>query len=84
MSRRISQRELRNDSGRIMRDVGRGGRFVVTRNGVPVAELTPVGPSRFVSVAAALATFRGAPPLDTKRFRRDVDAALDQDPSPRG
>ncbi|PYQ81141.1 MAG: hypothetical protein DMG01_04830, partial [Acidobacteria bacterium] len=39
---RITQRELRNDSGRIMRALDRGKAFIVTRNGVPVGELIPV------------------------------------------
>lgn len=84
MSRHISQRELRNDSGRIMRAIDRGGSFIVTRNGVPVAELTPVRPRRFVPTEAILTMFRGAPPLEAARFRKDVDAILDQDPTPRG
>jgi antitoxin (DNA-binding transcriptional repressor) of toxin-antitoxin stability system len=32
---KISQRELRNDSGTIMRRVEQGERFTVTRNGIP-------------------------------------------------
>jgi hypothetical protein len=37
MSRRITQRELRNESGRIMRALDKGEAFTVTRNGVPSA-----------------------------------------------
>ena len=37
MSRTISQRELRNDSGAILREVQAGQTIIVTRNGVPVA-----------------------------------------------
>jgi prevent-host-death family protein len=47
MSRRITQRELRNESGRIMRAVNKGESFTVTRNGVPVGELVPVRPRAF-------------------------------------
>ncbi len=36
MSREITQRELRNESGEIMRELDRGESFVVTRNGAPV------------------------------------------------
>ncbi|MFV0318707.1 MAG: type II toxin-antitoxin system Phd/YefM family antitoxin [Microthrixaceae bacterium] len=39
--RTISQRELRNDSGEIMRALERGESFRVTRRGVPVGILTP-------------------------------------------
>ncbi|HME48464.1 type II toxin-antitoxin system prevent-host-death family antitoxin, partial [Mycobacterium sp.] len=41
MEARISQRELRNDSGAIMCRVEQGECFTVTRNGVPVADLVP-------------------------------------------
>jgi prevent-host-death family protein len=58
----ISQRELRNDSGDIMRRVEAGESFVVTRNGVPVGELVPIRPRRFVPAAIAAAAFAGADP----------------------
>jgi prevent-host-death family protein len=84
MAREISQRELRNESGEIMRALDRGEMFVVTRNGVPVGELTPLRKRRFVSADAAVALFGGAPVIDSRRFRADVDALVDQDPQPRG
>jgi prevent-host-death family protein len=84
VAREISQRELRNESGEIMRALDRGETFVVTRNGVPVGELMPLRQRRFVSAEAAVAVFAGAPVLDGARFRADVDAILDQDPHPRG
>jgi prevent-host-death family protein len=83
MTRRITQRELRNQSGEIMRALDRGESFVVTRNGTPVGELVPLRPRQFVSTGAAAAAFGGAPRLDPARFRDDVDAALDEDPTPR-
>ena len=42
VSREISQRELRNNSGDIMRRLDEGEAFIVTRNGVPVGELVPM------------------------------------------
>lgn len=84
MAREITQRELRNESGEIMRALDRGETFVVTRNGVSVGELTPLRQRRFVSADAAVALFAGAPTIDGKRFRTDVDAVLDQRPPPRG
>ena len=84
MAREVSQRELRNESGEIMRALDRGEAFVVTRNGVPVGELTPLRQRRFVAAEAALAVFAGAPTVDAGRFRADVDALLDQNPVPRG
>ena len=84
MSRQVTQRELRNDSGRIMRALDRGTSFIVTRNGVPVGELVPLRPRVFVRTAAAQAAFAHAPRVSLKRFRRDVDAVVAQDATPRG
>jgi len=84
MRRRITQRELRNDSGRIMRALDKGQSFTVTRNGVPVGELVPVRPRVFVTADAVVAAFRGAPRIERRRFRRDIDALIDQDATPRG
>ena len=84
MSRRITQRELRNESGRIMRALDNGKAFIVTRNGVPVGELVPLRQRVFVPAEAALAAFAGAPRLASGRFRKDVDAVIDQDATPRG
>ena len=84
MRRRISQRELRNDSGRIMRDLDKGKAFLVTRNGVPVAELSPLRQRVFVPSDAVRAAFMGAPRIARARFRKDVDAFLDQNATPPG
>jgi antitoxin (DNA-binding transcriptional repressor) of toxin-antitoxin stability system len=84
MRRKITQRELRNDSGKIMRDLDNGRAFLVTRNGIPVGELNPVRQRLFVPRDAVLAAFSGAPRITRARFRKDVDALLDQDPTPRG
>lgn len=81
MTRTISQRELRNDSGEIMRALDRGEDFIVTRNGVPVGELRPAR-RRFVSRDLLLETFRTAPAIDPDRFRDDLDAVADQDIEP--
>jgi prevent-host-death family protein len=83
MARQITQRELRNESGRIMRALDRGESFLVTRNGTPVGELVPVQRRRFVSADVAAAAFSGAPGIDAARLRHDVDAVLDEDPTPR-
>ena len=83
MGRRITQRELRNDSGEIMRALDRGESFVVTRNGVAVGELTPARSREFVAAGVVLAAFASAPAIDRHGFRSDVDAPLDQDATPR-
>ncbi len=84
MTREITQRELRNGSGEIMRELDAGESFIVTRNGVPVGELTPLRRHRFVPAETALALFRTAPAVDFSRFRSDLDSAARQDPTPRG
>jgi len=76
--RTITQRQLRNESAAILRDVQAGQSMIVTRNGTPVAELKPVSPRRFVPrsvIAQAAAT---APRIDAGRFRADLDAFVDQ------
>jgi prevent-host-death family protein len=78
VSREITQRELRNQSGEIMRKLDEGESFTITRNGVPVGELTPLRRHRFVAAETAVALFRTAPPLDYRRFRADLDAAASQ------
>ena len=83
MADTISQRELRNDSGRIMRGLDEGRTYIVTRNSQPVGELRPLRRRRFVDARAVTDIFRDAPPLDQGRFRDDVDAVLDQDIGPR-
>ena len=68
-----------------MRALDRGESFVVTRNGVPVGELTPIHRRRrtFVPTDELLEAFRGAPKIDQERFFEDVDRHVDQDPTPR-
>ena len=84
MSRRITQRELRNDSGRVMRALDKGQAFIVTRNGVPVGELIPLRQRMFVPTETVLGVFADAPRVARRRFRKDVDALIDQDSTPRG
>lgn len=83
MARDVTQRELRNESGQIMRALDQGESFVVTRNGVPVGELTPLRRHRFVSAETAIAMFRNAPSIDLDRLRADLDRVASQDTEPR-
>jgi antitoxin (DNA-binding transcriptional repressor) of toxin-antitoxin stability system len=82
MTRTISQRELRNDSGAIMRALDRGEVFLVTRNGIPVGELRPAR-RRFVSRDLLLEALATTPRIDAERFRDEIDAVLDQTVEPR-
>ena len=83
VAREITQRELRNESGKIMRALDRGESFVVTRNGVPVGELMPLRQRQFVAAETAIAVFSGAPTVELGQFRADLDALVDQSADPR-
>jgi prevent-host-death family protein len=79
MATPVSQRELRNDSGAIMRRVQQGERFTVTRNGVPVADLVPHSesgpdrPPRFIPVAQIATGASELPSWDTARFMHELE-----------
>ena len=78
MSKTINQRDLRNFSAKVLREVQAGQIITVTRHGEPVAELRPIQPRRFVSRAAIAEAAARAARIDAKRFRDDVDATVDQ------
>ena len=78
MKRTISQRELRNASAAVLREVRAGYHVVVTRNGDPIAELRPIQPRRFAPRAVIAEAASCAPPIDAVQFRDDVDAVIDQ------
>ena len=84
VNKEITQRELRNSSGEVMRRLDQGESFIVTRNGVPVGELSPVRQRRFVSAEAAVAAFKGAPRIELDRFRADLDRSVSQEITVRG
>ncbi|HKT31282.1 MAG TPA: type II toxin-antitoxin system prevent-host-death family antitoxin [Gammaproteobacteria bacterium] len=76
MNKIITQRELRNDSAAVLREVQAGQTLVVTRNGNPVAELRPIHLRRFVPRAAIAEAAVRAPRIDAARFRADLDAVI--------
>jgi prevent-host-death family protein len=80
MPKTIAQRDLRNDNAKVMDAVVAGETFVVTRNGVPVAELRPLENARraLVPKVELLALATGGPRLDARGFRRDLDRVIDQ------
>jgi antitoxin (DNA-binding transcriptional repressor) of toxin-antitoxin stability system len=82
--REIGQRDLSNESDEIMRRLDEGESFVVTRNGVPVGELTPLRRHRFVKADTVVAVFRQAPSVEYARFREDLDRMSSQDLTPCG
>ena len=80
MAKTIAQRELRNDNAKVIEAVTAGETFIVTRNGEPVAELRPITARRrtFVSRAEIDEMAGAGVRIDHRRFREDLDAALDQ------
>jgi prevent-host-death family protein len=80
MNKTIAQRELRNDNARVIDEVVSGQTFLVTRNGVPVAEIRPVKRPRrtFVPKAEFQALAAAGPHLDATTFRSDLDRIVDQ------
>jgi antitoxin (DNA-binding transcriptional repressor) of toxin-antitoxin stability system len=77
MRRTITQRELRDDTSAVLRAVQSGDTFIVSIGNVPVAEIRPVAPRRFVPRAVIAEAARGAPRVDAKRLRRELDAVAD-------
>ena len=70
-------RELRNHGGEILNRVQRGEHLTVTRDGVEIAELTPVlQPPQQVSVL--INRRRLIPRVDPAALRADIDALIDQ------
>ncbi|HMA11179.1 MAG TPA: type II toxin-antitoxin system prevent-host-death family antitoxin [Steroidobacteraceae bacterium] len=80
MSRIINQRELRNCSAAVLREVQTGQTLVVTCNGTPVAEIRPLPRWRFVPRNAIAESARRAPHVDYARLRADLDAIGDPAP----
>jgi prevent-host-death family protein len=76
----IAQRELRNDNARVIDAVASGETFVVTRNGVPVAELRPIQRARrsFVPKADLIALAAAGPHVDFRQLRTDLDRIVEQ------
>jgi prevent-host-death family protein len=80
VAQKIAQRELRNDNARVIDAVAAGETFVVTRNGVPVAELRPIAQPRrrFVARADLVALGAAGPHIDLGQFRTDLDGVVSQ------
>jgi len=73
----VTVRDLRNHGAEVLDRVTRGEALVVTRDGVPVAELRPVRRPA-LTAAELVARRRNLPRLDPDSLRRDIDSVLDQ------
>jgi prevent-host-death family protein len=80
MAKTIPQRKLRNENAQVIDAVTSGETFVVTRNGVPVAELGPIRSSRrsFVPKSDLVTIALRGPHIDFEQFRSDLDRVIDQ------
>ncbi len=84
MARELNQRELRNQSGEVMRALERGESFIVTRNGTPVGELRPLGRRNYIKTDELIELLKGSGPMDYEEFRADLDRVVDPAFEPRG
>jgi prevent-host-death family protein len=74
----VTIRELRNHGGDVVERVAAGRAVVVTRDGQPVAELSPLRP-RGLPARLLLERWRHVPAVDARALRRDLDETLDPD-----
>jgi len=75
MARTISLRELADESAAILREVEAGQPVIITRSGVPVAEMRALR-RRFVPRALIAEAAARAPRIDAARWRADLDAVV--------
>jgi prevent-host-death family protein len=77
--RSITQRELRNESAAVMDAVEAGETMIVTRNGVPVAQLGPIKRYRLTAVSELRQAFAAGPDPDYAAMRAEIDAYFGED-----
>lgn len=70
----VSIRELRNQGGEIVDRAAKGERITITRDGKPVAELSPLREE--MTTEALLERWRHLPSIDYEQFRADVDEVM--------
>lgn len=71
-SESLSQRELRNESGRVFRAVGEGHSFVLTNRGVPVGRIVPLdAPAPTLTIARPAKRVGGWAALRPQRTEND-------------
>ena len=73
----VSVRDLRNYGGQILNRVEGGETMTITRDGSPVALLTPF-PQPRLSATALLESWKNVPRIDANSLRHDIDQVLDQ------
>lgn len=73
VSRTISQREFRNNSAEVMNAVEGGETVIVSRNGVPVAELRPIPRRALVATAELKRAWADGSRLSYAAIRAEMD-----------
>ncbi|MEE6283130.1 type II toxin-antitoxin system Phd/YefM family antitoxin [Georgenia sunbinii] len=76
----LSQRELRNESGRVLRAVSEGHSFVLTNSGVPVGRIVPLdAPAPGLTIARPVRREGGwaALAIERKTTAQSLAATLD-------
>lgn len=71
-------RDLRNYGGQILDRVAAGEAMTITRDGTPVAHLTPL-PAPRLNAEALIERWRGIPVLDAAELRDDIAEIVDLD-----
>ncbi len=69
-------RELRNYGGQILSRVESGESMTITRDGTPVAVISPLRQPR-LSATALLENWKNVPLINADSLRRDLDQVLD-------
>jgi len=77
MANEITQWDLRNNSGDVMRGLDQGDTYTVTRNGIPVGELRPIRSNKFVRTDILQSVFSNLETIDFDQFRDDLDSVID-------
>lgn len=75
----ITQREFRNSSAAVMDAVEAGETYIVTRNGVEVAEVRPVTRRRRLTAEELVERARRLPKVDYAQMRREADELFGED-----
>jgi prevent-host-death family protein len=74
----VSVRDLRNYGGQILDRVEGGESMTITRDGTPVARLSPL-PTPRLSAAALLVRWENVPVIDAAALREDITEVVDLD-----
>ena len=73
----VSMRDLRNHMGDVLIRVRQGEPLIVTSNGKPVAQLTPL--PRATRTEDVIAEFKNLPSMSYEALRDDLDAIINPD-----